>query len=168
MVFVKNWTFSHIFFWPKKNQKEAFFDIRDRKECFFDLKSEVLKKSKKSTFCKGVSAWFLSKNRPFSHLFFFFWAKKARKKDFLIFRIEKNAFQTTKDKFYKTLKNRHFAKGLVHGFCVKIDLFLIRIILSKKGRKKNFLIFWMENKAFWTLKVKFLQSRKKIEILQRG
>ena len=103
---------------------------------------------------------FVKKSTFFSFVFFF-WAKKARKKDFLIFRIEKNAFQTTKDKFYKTLKNRHFAKGLVHGFCVKIDLFLIRLFLSKKGRKKNFLIFWMENKAFWTLKVKFSQSRKK-------
>ena len=28
------------------------------------------KKSRKSTFCKGVCPWFLSKNPPFSYLFF--------------------------------------------------------------------------------------------------
>ena len=58
------------FFFSKESQTEIFFDILDIKECSLDLKSEVLKKSKKSTFCKGVSPWFLSKNRPFSHMFF--------------------------------------------------------------------------------------------------
>ena len=66
----KNRPFSHFFFWPKKSQKETSFDILDRKECFLDLKSEVLKNSKKWTLCKGVSPWFLSKNRPISHMFF--------------------------------------------------------------------------------------------------
>ena len=87
----KNRPFSHMFFLAKKSQKQTFFDILDSKECFLDLKSEVLEKSKKSAFCKGFSPWFLSKNRPFSHMFFF-WAKKARKKHFLIFWIEKNGF----------------------------------------------------------------------------
>ena len=36
--------FSYFFFDQKKNQKEAFFDIRERKECFLDMKSEVQKK----------------------------------------------------------------------------------------------------------------------------
>ena len=67
-----NRPFSRIFFLTKKSQKETFFHILDRKECFLDLKSEVLKNSKKLTFCKGVSPWFFSKNRPFSHLLFFF------------------------------------------------------------------------------------------------
>ena len=84
-------------------------------------------------------------------LYVFFSAKKAKKNHFLIFCIEKNAFQTKKEKFYKILKNRHFAKGLVHGVCQK----------NKKGRKKHFLIFWIEKKVFWTSKVKFSQSRKK-------
>ena len=77
----KNWPFSHIFFfWPKKSQKETFFYILDRKECFLDLKSEVLKNSKKLTFCKA-SPWFLSKNRPFSHMLFF-WQKKQERNIF--------------------------------------------------------------------------------------
>ena len=58
------------FFQAKKSHKETFFDILDRKQCFLDLKSEVLKKSKKSTFCKRVTPWFFSKNYPFPHLFF--------------------------------------------------------------------------------------------------
>ena len=78
------------FLLSQKRHKERFFDILDRKVYFLDLKTEVLKKWKKSTFCKGVSPWYFSKNRPFPYLFF--WAKKARKKHFLIFWIEKNAF----------------------------------------------------------------------------
>ena len=80
-----------FFFLTKKSQKETFFHILDRKEFFLDLKSEVLKNSKKLTFCKGVGPCFLSKNRPLSRMFFF-WGKKARKKHFLIFWIARNAF----------------------------------------------------------------------------
>ena len=87
----KSRRFFHMFFFlSQKSQKERFFDILDRKEYFLDLKSELLKKSKKSTFCKEVSPWYFIKNRPFPYLFF--WAKKVRKKHFLIFWIEKNAF----------------------------------------------------------------------------
>ena len=78
----KNRPFSHMFFLAKKRQKETFFDILDSKECFLDLKSEVLKKSKKSTLCKGFSPWFFSKNRPFSHMFFFFEQKKPERNIF--------------------------------------------------------------------------------------
>ena len=98
---------------------------------------------KKSTFCKGVSPWFLSKNWPFSHMLFLS-KKKGRKKHFLIFWIEKNAFQTWKVKFLKSRKNRHFAKGLVHGFSEKIELFLICSLSAKKARANFF--FWYSGK----------------------
>ena len=114
--FSKNRPFSYMFFLTKKSQKERFFDILDRNECFLDLKSEVLKRSKKSTFCKRVSPWFLSKNRLFSYMFFF-QPKKPERNIFFSFWIVKNAFQTRKVKFQQSKKNRHFAKGLVHGFC---------------------------------------------------
>ena len=97
MVFVNKSTFFFYVFFSKKSQKESFFEILDSKEFFLDLKSEVLAKSKKSTFCKGVSPWFLSKNRPFSYMPFFL-AKKAKKKHFLIFWIENKAFWTSKVK----------------------------------------------------------------------
>ena len=80
MVFLKKSTFSSSVLLSKESKKETFFDILDSKECFLDLKSEVLKNSKKSAFCKRVSLWFLSKNRPFSYMFFF--RKKSQKQTF--------------------------------------------------------------------------------------
>ena len=44
---------------------------------------------------------------------------------------------------------------------VKKSTFLFCLFFSKKNQQKHFLIFWIENKAFWTSKVKFSQSRKK-------
>ena len=138
MVFLKKSTFFLYVFLTKKSQKERFFDILDRNECFLDLKSEVLKRSKKSTFCKRVSPWFLSKNRLFSYMFFF-QPKKPERNIFFSFWIVKNAFQTRKVKFQQSQKNRHFAKGLVHGFCQKIDLFLkIFFFQGKKPERKIF------------------------------
>ena len=78
MVFVKKSTFSLSVLLSKESQKETFFDLLDRKEFFLDLKAEVLTQSKKSTFCKGVSPWFLLKNRLFSHMFFFQQKKPER------------------------------------------------------------------------------------------
>ena len=93
-------------------------------------------------------------------LYVFFSAKKAKKNHFFIFCIEKNAFQTKKEKFYKILKNRHFAKGLVHGFCPKIGLFLVSFFFNKKARKKHFLIFWIERKFFGPQKWSFHKVEK--------
>ena len=71
---------SYIFVLSKQSKKETFFDILDSKERFLVLKSDTLAKSKKSAFCKGVSPWFLSKNRPFSYMFFL--SKKSQKEAF--------------------------------------------------------------------------------------
>ena len=90
----------------------------------------------KSTFCKGVSPWFLSQNRPFSHMFFL--SKKSQKETFFDILDRKECFLDHKRKVLKNSKTQHFAKGLVHGFCQKNDLFLtvfIRISAHPKGRK---------------------------------
>ena len=58
-------------------------------------------------------------------------------------------------------KNRHFAKGLVHGFCQKATFFLNNFFEQKNPERNLFLIFWIVNNAFWTSKVKYSQSRKK-------
>ena len=50
--------------------EKIVFGILDKKECFLDQKKEVLKNDKKSTFSKGVSPQFLSKNWTFYHLCF--------------------------------------------------------------------------------------------------
>ena len=102
------------------------------------------------------------KKSTFFHMFFF-WAKKSHKETFFDILDRKECFLDHKRKLLKkSKKNRHFAKGLIHGFCQKVDLFLICFFfLAKNARKKHFLIFWIEIKAFWTSKVKFSKSRKK-------
>ena len=156
----KNRPFPYMFFFSKKSKKETFFYILDRKQCFLDLKGEVLAKSQKSIFCIGVSPWFLAKNRPFSYNFFF--EQKARKKYFLIFWIENKVFLTFKVKFSQSLKKRHFAKGLVHGFLKKIDLFFIRFFFfSKKMQKKTFFDIRDRKECFLDLKSEILKKSKK-------
>ena len=130
MVFLQKWTFSSSVLLSKESQTETFFNLLDRKECFLDQKGEVLTQSKKSTFCKAVSPWFLSKNRPFSYKFFF--QQKATKKHFLNSGKNIKFFWPQKWSSHKVEKTRHFAKGLVHGFYQKIGLFLICFFFSKK------------------------------------
>ena len=159
MVSLKKWTVRSSVLLSKESQEETFFDRLDKKECFLDLESEVLTWSKKSTFCKGVSPWFLSKNRPF--LISSLLNKKAWKKHFLIFWIEKKVFWTSKVKFSQSRKKSTFCKG-VSPWCSSKNLsFSHWFFWAKKARKKHFLIFWIEKNALWTSKVKFSQSRKK-------
>ena len=63
----------------------------------------------------------------------FFCAKKARKKHFLIFWVEKNAFWIAKVKFSNSRKKI----DIFHGFCQKFDLFII-FFLNKKSQKETF------------------------------
>ena len=86
---------------------------------------------------------FVKKSTFFSYVFFL--SKKSQKETFFDILDRKESWVSP-------------------WFCLKIDLFLIRFYLSKKGRKKHFLIFCLENKVFWTSKVKFSQSRKKSTI----
>ena len=103
---------------------------------------------------------FVKKSTIFSYVFFL--GKKARKKHFFDILETKECFLDRKRKLLRNCKkNRLFAKRLVHGFCQKVDLFLICFFWAKKGRKEHFLIFWIENKPFWTSKVKIWKSRKK-------
>ena len=113
-----------MFFLRKKIHKKTVFDILDRKECFSDLRSEVLPKSRKSTFCIGVISWFLSKKSTF-FLYVFFFSKKRKKQTVFDILDRKECCLDLKSEVLKSRENRHFAKGFVHGFCQKIHLFLI-------------------------------------------
>ena len=120
----KNRPFSYMFFFlSKKSQKQTVFDILDTKECILDLKSEVLIKSRKSTFWKGVSPWSFSKNPPFSYMFFF-WARKARNKQFLIFGIRSEVL--------KKSRKSTFCKGVSPWFLSKKTTFLLYFFLAIK------------------------------------
>ena len=49
-----------------------------------------------------------------------------------------------------------FRKGLVYGFCPKIEISLNAVFYRNYVRKKNrFSIFWIENNHFKTKKLKF-------------
>ena len=142
----KNRPFSHFFFWTKKSQKETFFDILDRKECFLDLKSEVLKNSKKSTFSKGVSTWFLAKIRPSSYMFFL--SKQSKKETYFDKLDSKECFLDLKSETLAKSKKSLFCKGVSPWFLSKNCPFSYISFLKKKARKKHFLIFWIVKNAF--------------------
>ena len=156
MVFVKKSTFFlYVFFLPKKGRKKHFLIFWIENKAFWTSKVKFSQSRKKSTFCKGVSPWFLSKNRPFSH--FFFLTKKSQKE--ILFHIldRKECFLDLKSEVLKNLKKWTFCRGLVHGFCQKINLSLICFFFVKKATKKHFLIFWIEKKR----KEYFLDHKRK-------
>ena len=64
-VLSKNRIFYQGYFLGKLIKNSLVFDVLDRKECFLDHKNEVLKKPRKWKYFKGVSPWFVSKNRMF-------------------------------------------------------------------------------------------------------
>ena len=166
MVFVKKSTFFSYVFFGQKKPKKTFFHILDSKECFLNLKSEVLKKSKKSTFCKGFSPWFLSKNRPFSHMFFL--SKKSQKETFFHILDRKEWFLDHKRKVLKNSKKSTFSNGVTPWFLSKTDLFLICFFLSKQTQKETFIDLLDRNKCFLDVKNEVLKKVKKIDILKRG
>ena len=73
-------------------------------------------------FFKGVSPWFLSKNRDF--LLFSFYVKWMKKKCFVEGSERKEAFLEQKNIGSKNLQYfAFFSKGLVDGFCQKMEIF---------------------------------------------
>ena len=62
MVFVKNWLFSHrFFFFCNMGKESVFYDILERKNASLGYKNDKFKKSKNWDFSKGVNPWFWSK-----------------------------------------------------------------------------------------------------------
>ena len=151
MVFVKKSTFfSYVSFLAKKSQKETFFDILDSKECFLDLKSEVLKKSKTSTLCKGFSPWFLSKIELF--LICFFLSKKSKKETFFDILDRKEWFLDHKRKVLKNFKKSTFCNGVTPWFLSKNRPFPHTFFLSKQSQKETFIYLLHKNKCFLDVK----------------
>ena len=127
-------------------RKKSFFDILDRKQSFLVQKIDVLRRAKKWTLFKGVSPSILSKNRTFSYRRFS--QKSYQKRSFLTLWKEKNDFKRRKLKFEKGPKYGHFPKGLVHGFCPKIELSLFAFFHRNYVSKDRFSIFWIESNHF--------------------
>ena len=136
-------------FLGKTSQKRSFFDILNRKECFLEQKREVLKKSRKSKFAKGVSPWLCQKNRSFSHLCFL--GKTSQKKSFFDIPDIKEWFLDQKSEGLKKSKNSNFptVKILKRNykeptfnsciylmFALYLLIFLVLIIFIYSNRKK--------------------------------
>ena len=63
----------------------------------------------------------------------------VRKNGFQLFWIENNHCKNKKLKFWEGPKKGHFLNWLVHGFCPKIELFLIGVFHKNHIRKHRFL-----------------------------
>ena len=136
MVLSKIRPSSYMFVLSKQSKKETYFDILDSKEFFLDLKSETLAKSKKSAFCKGVSPWFLSKNRPFPYIFFS--SKKSKKKTFFDILDRKECFLDQQRKVLKNSKKSTFCKGVSPWLLCKNRPFSYNIFFEQKRKKETF------------------------------
>ena len=147
MVFVNKSTFFlYVFFWAKKSQKKTFLNILDSKDKFLDLKSKVLKNSKKSTFCKEISLWCSSNNRPFSYMFFF--SKKSQNEKLFNILEKKEYLLDLKSETLAKSKQWTFCKGVSPWFLTKLRPSSYMFCWANKARKKHFLIFWMVKNTF--------------------
>ena len=127
------------FFLRKKGGKKHFLIFWIENKVFWTSKVKFSQSRKQSAFCKGVSPWFLSKNRPFPYIFFS--AKKARKKQFLIFWIENKVFRTSKVKFSQSRKKSTFCKGVNPWSSSKNWPFSYMLFFSKKKPETNSLLY---------------------------
>ena len=141
MDFVEKWNFFLSAFFTEIISENIFFDIVERKDYFKWKKIEVLKRARKWTFFKGVSRRFCPKKHNFYYLCFSL--KLCHKRFFFdIYEKKKNDFKWKKLDFWKKgPKNEHFPKGLVHGFCPKIEISGMGVFYRNYVRKNRFWIF---------------------------
>ena len=128
-------------------------------------KNQVLKTAKKWTFFKEVSPWILSKNRTFSYPCFS--QKLCPKRSFLDILNRKQSFLDQKIKVLTRAKRWTFLKGLVHGLCPKIELFLICLFHRNHIRKDHFW-YCRKKRMICSRKNRSFKKDKKMDIFKRG
>ena len=101
----------------------------------------------------------------------FFWyvsflAKSHKETFFDILDRKKSSLDLKSEVLTKSKKNRSFAKGLVHGFCQKIDLFSYVFFFKKKGQKEAFFYILDRKECHLDLKGEVLSKSKNIVILE--
>ena len=121
MVLVQKCPFFRVFFLGNVGQETVFYDLLEGKNDFLDYKNKKFKKSRSWHFSKAVNPWFSSKNVHFSD--FFFLGTMRQENVFYDILERKKAFLGYKIKKFKKSKNRHFSKGLTHGFGPKMPIF---------------------------------------------
>ena len=86
---------------------------------------------------------------------------------FTTFQNEKTPFQPIKTRRSKSRKNKIFAKGLTHGFGLKMAVFPAFISKAIQARKMSFTIFYNEKTPFQGLTTRSSKSRK-TDIFPKG
>ena len=73
-------------------------------------------------------------------IFFLYVLFKQKRKKETFFNIldRKQSFLDLKNEVLKKSKNRHFEKGLVHGFCQKIDFFFHILFFEQRKTEQTF------------------------------
>ena len=74
--------------------------------------------------------------------------KSSQKRSFFGILDKKECFLDQKKEVLKNDKKSKFSKGLVHGFCRKIELSVIYVFLANQARKNRFLVNWIKKNAF--------------------
>ena len=117
------------------------------KRMFLDQKSEIFKKSEKSTFSKGVSPWFLWKNRMFSHWYFL--GKLSQKRFFFDILDGRECFLDQKSEIFKKSEKSKFSKGGWPMFFFKnLNIFSWPFFGQIKQEKFGFFMFWIDKNVF--------------------
>ena len=134
--------------------------FQNEKTPFQAIKTRSFKSRKINIFPKGLTDGFAAKMAVFP---FFFLGNKGQENVFYDMLERKNAFLGFKNKKFKKPENRHFSKGLTHGFGPKMAIFSIFFFVGNKGQENVFMIFFNEKRFFQAMKIRSSNSRK-IEI----
>ena len=143
----------------------CFTVFQNEKTPFQAIKSTSLKSGKFAISGKGLTHGFGRKLAIF--LFVFFLSLQARKMCFTIFQNEKTLFQAIKTASSKSGKIEIFAKGLTHGFGLKLAIFPSFVFRQYRPGKSVLRYSRTEKMPFQVLKTRSLKSRK-IEIFAKG
>ena len=104
-----------------QGRKMCFTIFQNEKTLFQAIKTRTSKSRKIDMFPKGLTHAFGPKMAILAT--FFFQAIQGRKMSFTIFQNEKTPFQAIKTTSSKSGKIAVFAKGLTHGFGLKVAIF---------------------------------------------
>ena len=107
-------------------------------------------------FSKGINPWFWSKNGHFSNSFFL--GNIDQENVFYDILEVKDTFLAYKNKKFKKSKNRHFLKGLTHGFSPKMAMFPTFFFLGTIDQENVFYDILEQKDTFLAYKNKKLKK----------
>ena len=136
----------------------SFTILQNEKMLFQAIKTRSSKSLIIHIFPKGLTHGFCLKMAFFPT--FIFYVIQARKMSFTVFQNKKRLFLAIKRRSSKSRKIDIFAKGLTHGFGLKMALFPTFIFCVTQARKMSFTIF-QNKKRFLNHKNQKLKKSKK-------